>query len=228
MSVNDLVQREERPAYVQFERRAIEDKAASLREGRYVGKDVDFALVTPPYSKDLVEYKVSTWLDNIERNLRDGRIPQHFADQWKEAYRKWQNGQEVPLNGTPIKTWGAISPAQQKALISMNCLTVEDLALINDEGMKRIGMGAVELKQKAVTWLASLKDHGAVTVELATLKTENKVLLDTVESLTQKVEALSKMIPNQPQYIHQEPETITANDLLEEEPKRKPGRPRKE
>ena len=56
MSVGELISREERPAYVRFERRPMEDKAASIREGRYVAKDVDFALVTPPYSNDCVEY----------------------------------------------------------------------------------------------------------------------------------------------------------------------------
>ena len=166
MSVGELISREERPAYVRFERRPMEDKAASIREGRYVAKDVDFALVTPPYSKDCVEYKVEQWLINMERNVRDGRIPEKWADQWKASYNSWKNGQEMPLSGTPIKGWGVLSPAQQQTLIAMNCLTVEDLAGINDEGLRRIGMGAIELRDKAKNWLAlhsgKLHGHSAV------------------------------------------------------------------
>jgi hypothetical protein len=143
MSVNDLVNREERPAYVQFERRAVEDKPASIREGRYIAKDVDIALVTPAYSKDCMEQKVDQWLSNIDRNLREGRVPQTWVDQWKESLKRWKEGQEMPLNGTPIKGWGVISPAQQATLIGINCRTVEDLAAINDEGIRRVGMGAI-------------------------------------------------------------------------------------
>ena len=233
MSVGELISREERPAYVRFERRPMEDKAASIREGRYVAKDVDFALVTPPYSKDCVEYKVEQWLINMERNVRDGRIPEKWADQWKASYNSWKNGQEMPLSGTPIKGWGVLSPAQQQTLIAMNCLTVEDLAGINDEGLRRIGMGAVELRDKAKNWLASMKDHGAVTVQLAAMEQENRNLATTVESLKAQVEALKNMIPRQPEVMVQvgrEPD-ISAAELLEddpvmEEPKRR-GRPPK-
>ena len=233
MSVGELISREERPAYVRFERRPMEDKAASIREGRYVAKDVDFALVTPPYSKDCVEYKVEQWLINMERNVRDGRIPEKWADQWKASYNSWKNGQEMPLSGTPIKGWGVLSPAQQQTLIAMNCLTVEDLAGINDEGLRRIGMGAVELRDKAKNWLASMKDHGAVTVQLAAMEQENRNLATTVESLKAQVEALKNMIPRQPEMVQvgREPD-ISAAELLEddpivEEPKRR-GRPPKQ
>jgi len=216
MSVGDLVNREERPAYVRFERRAVEDKAASLREGRYVGKDVDFALVTPPYSKDCVEYKVEQWLINVDNNVKNGRIPERFAEIWKESYQKWRNGQEIPLNGTPIKTWGVISPAQQNLLISIGCLTVEDLASINDEGVRRIGMGAIELQNKAKAWLLSLNSHGANTVQIAALETERNILKDMVASLEEKVEALMKAAPKNPVYVQDEPNEIKASDLLEE------------
>ena len=234
MSVGEVLNREERPAYVRFERRPMEDKKASIDAGRYVAKDVDFALVTPPYSKDCVEYKVEQWLINMDRNVRDGRIPERWADQWKASYQSWKNGQEMPLHGTPIKGWGVVSPAQQQTLIAMNCLTVEDLAGINDEGLRRIGMGAVELRDKAKNWLASMKDHGAVTVQLAAMEQENRNLAATVETLKAQVEALKGMIPKQPEVLVQvgrEPE-INADELLDdepvvEEPKRR-GRPPKQ
>lgn len=232
MSVGELISREERPAYVRFERRPMEDKAASIREGRYVAKDVDFALVTPPYSKDCVEYKVEQWLINMERNVRDGRIPEKWADQWKASYNSWKNGQEMPLSGTPIKGWGVLSPAQQQTLIAMNCLTVEDLAGINDEGLRRIGMGAIELRDKAKNWLASMKDHGAVTVQLAAMEQENRNLATTVEALKAQVEALKNMIPRQPEMVQvgREPD-ISAAELLDddpvvEEPKRRGRQPK--
>ena len=235
MSVNDLVNREERPAYVQFERRAIEDKPASIKEGRYIAKDVDYALITPAYSKDCMEQKVDQWLSNVERNLRDGRIPQTWADQWKESLKRWKEGQEMPLNGTPIKGWGVISPAQQATLIGINCRTVEDLAAINDEGIRRVGMGAIELRDKAKNWLASMNDHGAISVKMAAMEQENRILKASLETMAKQVDALRTMIPQSPEYVSRETAPITAADILEDSEmaiptftaKRKPGRPKK-
>lgn len=220
MSVGEVSNREERPAYVRFERRPVEDKEASLREGRYMAKDVDFALVTPPYSKDCVEQKVTRWLEDLDRGVRDGRIPQQWATLWKEGYQKWQNGQEMPLHGTPILGWGVVSPAQQKMLIAINCLTVEDLAQINDEGMKRVGMGALDLRNKAKNWLASVKDHGGLTIQMSALEKENANLKASLDGLKAQVEALKGMIPQQPQMMQQPyvEQGISASDLLEDEP----------
>lgn len=220
MSVGDVSERKERPPYVKFERRAIEDVAATKREGRYIAKDVDFALIHPPYSKDCVEQKVSTWLENTKKNVRDGRIPEQWLDGWKEGYEKWKNGQEIPLDGTPIKGWGIISPAQQEMLIRINCMTVEDLARVNDEGLRRIGMGALDLRNKAKNWLQTVTDHGPLTIKMSVLEKENAVLQSQIETLMKQVEALSKNTgkdQRQEQEFHVSHETITASDLLEED-----------
>jgi len=216
-SVGDVMSREERPPLVRFERRPVENVAESVKQGRYVATDVDFALVTPPYSKDCIVHKVSSWLEIVKKNVRDGRTPQSWLDQWKELYRRWQNGQEMPLNGTPIKGWGVISPAQQEMLININCMTVEDLAVVNDEGIRRIGIGAMELKNKAVAWLASMKDHGAVTQKMAALEHENTTLKTSLDTLQRQVEMLKAMIPQQHAevVVQRAPSEITADELLD-------------
>lgn len=219
MSIGDIIDREERPAYVRFERRPVENKAESIKQGRYVAIDVDYALVTPPYSKDCVVHKVQNWLDNVRRNVKDGRTPQSWLDQWEKAYHAWKNGQEVPLNGTPIRGWGVISPAQQEMLIGISIRTVEDLAGVNDEGTRRIGIGAIDMKNKAVAWLNSMKNHGAVTVEMAALKQENETLRASLDGLKGQVESLKAMIPQTPQYINQsQSNEITASDLMDDTP----------
>lgn len=234
MSVDGIIDREERPAYVQFERRAVEDKAASIRDGVYRAKDVDFALITPPYSRDCVEQKVDQWLINLEHNVRNKRVPEQWANQWKESYRLWKEGQEIPINGTPIKGWGVISPAQQATIIGINCRTVEDLAAINDEGVRRLGMGAIELRDKARNWLASMKDHGSVSVKMAALEQENRSLKSSIETMAKQIDTLRSMISDTPEYVENtNNKEISASDVLEDvaiptfTAKRGPGRPRK-
>lgn len=221
MSIEDISDRKERPAYVQFETRTEEDKAASARHGRYTFKEFDVAIVTPPYSKDCVEFKVEQWLLNIDKNLRDGRIPEEWAKHWKESYQRWKDGQELPLNGTPIKGWGVISPAQQASLIHINCKTVEDLAAVNEEGMRRIGMGALDLRNKAQAWLKSMNDHGGATLKIAALEQENSVLRTSVESLEKKVAALvaaADPAPSDQLASYDNANEISSAELLAEDP----------
>lgn len=217
MSVGDLATREERPPYVRFESKTMEDKAASLAAGRYVGKDVHYVIVTPTYSKDEMPYKVDRWFESVEKNVRDGRMDARWLEGWKDAYNRWKNGQEIPLSGTPIRGWGLISPATQETLVRMNCLTVEDLAAINDEGMRRVGMGALDLKNKAKNWLQAMKDHGPIATQITALEHENKILKSQVETLGAQVAALrSTPTPTfiEPVQSHE----ITSDDLLGDEP----------
>jgi hypothetical protein len=199
MAIQDIIEAQSSAVMplVRFERRAVEDKAASRAAGHYVAKDVDYALVTPPYSKDVMHHKLPNWFEQLELDAQKGRVPREWVAKVKLAYDFFKRGQEIPLEGVPIKGWGVISPAQQETLIKLNILTVETLAAANDEGLRRIGMGAIELKHKAEAWLKQLKKAGPATQEIAALKTENEHLKSSVATLEEKVNELLLAIKTQ-------------------------------
>lgn len=217
-AVGEVLDRKERPAYVRFERVPLEDKASSLQAGHYVAKDVDYALITPPYSKDVFKTKVVQWLADLKQQVNQDRLPREWAERYEEDYNRWKNGQEIPLRGSPIKGWGVISPAQQETIIRMNILTVEDLAGINDEGVKRIGMGGIDLKTKASAWLSQLSDKGPLTQEIASVRSENNQLRTQVENLTKQVENMMTQIKlSQINSKETEIQSISASDILIDE-----------
>jgi len=191
MTVNAIIDQEIRPPMVKFERRAVEDKAESRKQGKIVYKDEDFALVIPPYSRDKVEAKVERWFDNVRANIKNGRMPQAWLDHWEEGYEKFKKGEEMPLNGTSVKNWPAISQSECKRLIAANILTIEDLAQVNDEGIRRLGMGALELKNKARAYVQAAKDAGPLIMEMAALRKETEQKDAVIASLVEKVEALT-------------------------------------
>ena len=221
-AVGEVLDRKDRPAYVTFHKVPKEDKAASLAAGRYVAKDVDFVHVTPPYSKDIMKFKVADWFLQMENDLRNGRIPQEWVELYRKKYQAWQIGQEIPLDGFAIRGWSVLSPAQQETLIHMNVLTVEDLAAINDEGIKRLGMGlgssVNELRLKAKAWLASASERGPLAQKVAATEIENENLKAQVATLTAQVESLLKQAQQeQPQYTQpQANEEIGVADILDE------------
>lgn len=210
----------ERPSYVRFVREAVEDVRASTEAGHYVARDVDMAYITPHYTKDVFKAEVRDWFVQLDADVKGERIPKEWADAYRKAYEAWQQGEELPLTGTAIKGWGVISPGQQETLIRMNIRTVEDLSMVNDEGIKRIGMGGIDLKNKAKAWLSQLQDKGPLTQEVAAVKAENRELKMSIETLTKQVEALMRDRPVVTQINPVETNVITANDIIEEPPEK--------
>lgn len=240
MSVGAIVDRKEIPAFVRFERRAVEDKAATLKSAtgtvQYV--DVDYALVTPPYSKDVFQQRADKWLSQMKRDAENGRLPLKWYETYEETYKRWKRGEEMPLEGTPIKGWPVITPAQQSLLIGLNIQTVEVLAAVNDEGLRRIGMGAMELKNKARAWLSQAQDKGPLTMENAKLKADvealqarNEQLEDRVRELANQVGAFARVQAAgaaASAAAMQEQGGISADDIIDPAPQKKRGRPKQQ
>lgn len=193
MQATPVISQKDRP-YVAFETRAEEDTRASAKEGRMVFIDQHYARITPPGSRDVHYEKLPGWFAKLDMNVRTGRVMPEWVDQWKAAYEKYKHGQEIPLDGTPIRGWTMITGAQQENLIALNILTVEDLATLPSEGMSRIGMGALELRRRAEAWLMQKQGAEPVAVKMTALQRENDTLKETVQSLTEKVEELSRAV----------------------------------
>lgn len=216
MSVGELKREEDRPAMVRFETRAVEDKVASRESGGVIYKDVDWVMVTPPYSKDCFESKAKTWFETVEKNVRNGRTPPEWRDHWKKTYENWKKGEEAPINGTSVKNWSAITKAQCKTLLIANIFTIEDLAIANDEGVRRLGMGGVDLKNKARAYVQATKDTGPLVMENAALKKQVDQQEVTISNLTEKIEIMGQRLEAMQSQPLQEVE-ISASDILDVE-----------
>lgn len=180
----------EMPAWVRFEVRGVEDRAATIANGHYTERDVEFVLITPPYSKDCIDKEVSAWLLELDEHLRNNRLPQGWVDGYKAKYKAWKAGLEIPEDGVPIKGWSMVSPAVQNNLLAIGVRTVEALAKINDEGMKRYGMGALDLKNRAIAYLKTAKNVAPVAQENAALKAE---MADLKAKLEQVMESNAEL-----------------------------------
>jgi hypothetical protein len=171
-----------RPVYIRFEYRQVEDRAASIEEGHYVGKDVPFVLVTPPGGNLIFDAPAQEWLDR-KRN-------DEFYEHYLKCFKAWQEGEAEPESGTSIRSWSVASPANVEACKAANIKTVEDLATAPAQAIQRIGMGGVALQQKAQAWLQLAQDRGKTVEEVATLRRDNAEMKGQVEELTKQVEAL--------------------------------------
>ena len=177
----------DRPPYVQWIVRPVEDRNASIAAGAYVAKDVDFAIIMRPGSKDTVEKEARVWLNEIKAKARENTIPATWPAAFEASYKMWKDGEELPVNGTPIKLWPALSPAQVQMITRAGILTVEDLAQLPDSEVGVIGIGGLGLKQKAQSWLQS---KNSLAEENAALKTRTSELETQVAAMMAEIQAM--------------------------------------
>lgn len=180
---------EPRP-YVIFEMRAVEDRSKTSTDGVTHTVDTPWAIIRAAGSKDTLEKPAKEWLAGLRDYARNDRIPREWPAQYEEAFRLWETGQEIPVEGTAIKSWPPLSPAQRKNLLALGVLTIESLATANDEIMNRIGMGAVTLRQLAKNWIQESQSKGsmaqtleAAMVKLAEMEALVKAQAETIATL---------------------------------------------
>lgn len=74
-------------------------------------------------------------------------------ERWPAHWKAFVEGTEAPLEGTPLKEFPALSPAEIATCMRYHIRTVEDLADYPDVQLKNIGSRGTSLKQKAIAFL---------------------------------------------------------------------------
>ena len=181
-----------RPPHVVYERRAEEDRTASIEQGRYVSRDVDYAIVTPAGSKDRAERVVADWFLMLAGEVKAERWPQAWLDQLRAGYDSWSRGQTPPESGTPLSTWPALSPAQVKNWAQIGLRTIEELAEANEEALSAYGMGARDMKARAILFLENAGDSSALVAKLRAAEELITSMQVRMESLEVQLKASAK------------------------------------
>jgi len=139
---------------VKFENRPVEDKAATLEQGRPIFKERLYIDIKIPGDK----------LGGACRPARQhdiNRFPRHYA-----AFMARIEGQQAKVNGTPLAEWPLMKRTQVEEMAFFNVHTVEALATLADVHASKF-MGVNALKQKAKEWL-EVAEKGAAAAQLAT------------------------------------------------------------
>lgn len=187
-----------RPPFVVFEYRAVEDRAASIKAGSPQYTNELYATITAAGSKDNVVRPVKEWFEMLRREVQQERFPAEWLTHYERQLEFFTKGEELPVDGLPVKMWPAASPAQVKQMLDLHVLTVEQLAEANEELIAALGMGGRALVQKAKDYLRSAGDHGGLVMELETLRRDlaqaeldKKDMQTQLSALQNQVDALN-------------------------------------
>ena len=184
----------DRPPYVAFEYRSVEDRNATIEAGHYVGKDVAYAIITPQGSKDRIERVATDWFSSMEQMVAEERFPAEWLRAYRSVFKEWSEGNGIPESGTPILTWPAVNKSQAQAILFANIRTVEDLAQANEAAVAAIGIGARSLVQRAKDWLSAAKDTGQLAERLSALEAAKEGDALTIESQAATIAALKAQV----------------------------------
>ena len=89
-----------------------------------------------------------------------------YAERFPEVYKAFKESGETVVNGTPIAELPSLTEAQRAELRAQKIMTVEQLANLPDATIKRMGMGAREMRNQAEAYLSVASG----TAEVAGLK----------------------------------------------------------
>lgn len=192
-----MIQSDKRPPLVRFEDREYGiNHEASERAGRPIPNVVPFALITPFGSKDIVEKVAEEWLSQIRHRAMQGGFPSEWVAQFERQFEEWKKGNELPREGTPVKTWQAISKEQQVRLIALGYSVIEDLAQCPDSGLGTIGLDGRYLRDLARKWGDT--DTAAIIKRAADLEAKVREQDEMISRMSEQLSQLSKRGPGRP------------------------------
>ena len=88
---------------ISFYTELVEDIAKTLEDGVFRGNDVEYVKIKQPYAQDFVIMTVESWKSQRKSEVIGERYPKEWYEKDMEDLRKWKQGQDIPVEGYPIK-----------------------------------------------------------------------------------------------------------------------------
>lgn len=150
-------------------------------------REVDFVEYSPAGQEAFIRLR-KPMRDVLEIEPLDPNAPLTIlAHQRKavieEAYRGWKRGGEVPVTGTPLGAWPAITAKQAEIIRHAGIASVEDLAGATESQISRVRLpNNYDLRDMARRFLAA-KPQAQEAGVLAKLEAENERLRSDLDEL---------------------------------------------
>lgn len=167
-------------------------RAVEFRTDYSTGKPVDMVLLAPSGEGHM---KTQTWhrVDKLRpRQTNDDRqrnSDTHVAmtARWsviEPAYKAWQDGTEIPENGTPLAAWSGVTPDQAALLKGMAILTVEDVRDMSESAFTKLPMPNARQLPKLAKEFLDGADSAAKDKRIAEMEERMAAMTEMLESQT--------------------------------------------
>lgn len=168
--------------FVQFYMHPKHDKEKSIEAGRPIYAEVPYLMIMVPGDKASI----------VRRPVRTGQNPKDDNNRFHNEYVAFIQKEEQPSEGTMLEQWPQINRAQVMELQHIGIKTVEHLAELNDTSLQNY-MGLINLKKKAVAYLAIVKDEAPMIRLQAEIDSRDTQMASMQEAMDEMQKELKKL-----------------------------------
>ena len=177
---------------VLFRHNATPNARRSAEEGRPIFEDVEVCDIRLPGSRNYGTYPAqSLWPHWIIDPYSGEQHQITYAQRFPRQYEQFCAHAAQTKSGTPLEYAPFITAGRRAELRAQNIYTVEQLAAIDGQELKNLGIGGREQKNQAMEYLASSKDNAKNTImaaELDAMRAKNMALEQDLEAARKAAE----------------------------------------
>jgi hypothetical protein len=167
-----------------------EEKSSEL--GYPVPKFTTMLFITPHDQKGgPSEFIADDFMARKEKEAALGNYDPSWIAIFKEKYKAYKEGREMPVNGTPLITYERIAK-QRREDLAFRFPTVEDLASVPDSALSDIGLDGRVLRDLARLDIKAKKDMSPVVAELANANETIRRQQEQLVQLSSRLDALEE------------------------------------
>lgn len=120
-------------------------------------------------------------------SIAAGGEPQTYAMVFNKQYREFKDGNAQSIAGTPLSELPFLTEGKRRELKALNVHTAEQLAALDGNPLKQLGMGGREMKNQAQAYLdnaAGSADVTALAAEVESLRRQLQERDDLIKDVT--------------------------------------------
>jgi hypothetical protein len=119
-------------------------------------------------------------------------VAEKHIREYPRQYRRFKQGLEQAVDGTPVEQWPAATPGEVKLCKHGGVLSVEQLSVLDDTAIGRLGPIGLSLRKKAADWLAARSDQSVVVKQTAEIDRLKEDLAATKAEIAELLDELKR------------------------------------
>lgn len=162
--------------YPRFHTAEVEDRTASEIQGRPIFRTVE---------------RVEIFMPGNPLTRPVAEVTEEHKQTWPEEYKRFKDGMEMSVTGTPLEEWPRLKRAMVLELKALGFLTVEHVAAMDDLAVQRIGMGGMGLRNLAKAFLDEAESHALterLTAQNDRSNAENAELREKIKQMGEQLD----------------------------------------
>lgn len=124
--------------------------------------------------------------------------PVTYAMEYSAQYKQFKDGHAQTMTGTPIEELSFLTASKRLELKALNIYTAEQLAALDGQPLKQLGMSGRSLKDQASAYLEAAQGSADVT----RLAAENAELREMMKRMQAQIANLASADPSPAEPVH--------------------------